>query len=198
MNNNQKKIIAISSSPSKGRNSDTMLDNFISGVKEENSDIEIEKVYLKDIPFAYYDHGNKSGPQEDEKEFADLAKKLETYRGIVIATPTYNFSVPAKLKNLIDRIGFIVLDPEKKNIAGQPKGRFKGKKMCFLVSGGTPEFVHFFLFFLFPGFWLKTIFAYFGAYNTKSFYSGDVETFKNKKRLKKCFKLGRKFAKGLL
>lgn len=192
---NNKKILAISASPAKGRNSDTMLDNFILGVRDENENIHIDKVYLNDIYFEYYSHNNSEGPVEGEEEFAELMSKIKEYKGIVIATPTYNFSVPAKLKNLIDRMKPIALDSENENIVGQPTGKLKNKDVCFLISGGTPKIVQSFIFFLFPGFWLKAVFAYYGAHYTKSFYSGDVETFKNKKILNKCRKMGKRFAK---
>lgn len=194
-----KKIIAISASPSKNRNSDSMLDSFITGFKEKANDkTSIEKIYLKDIEFEYYSYENSLGPKEDEKGLKELFDKFNEADGIVIATPTYNFSVPAKLKNLIDRLDPIVLDNENKNILGQPKGKMGNKRMFFLVSGGTPAWARFFIFFLFPGFWLKTIFAYFGTMKTKSFYSGDVDIYKKPHKLKKFEKLGGKFAKKFL
>lgn len=194
-----KKIIAISSSPSKGRNSDTMLDNFISGIENFGKDlVSIEKFYLEDIRFDHYEYNNRLGATENEKDFAELAEKMRTADGIVIATPTYNFSVPASLKNLIDRIRFIALDTEKKNILGQPVGKFKKHKMFFLVSGGTPNFIQKILPILFPNLWLRVVFMYFGTFNIKTLYSGDIKTFQNKKVLLKCFKKGEKFAKRLL
>ncbi len=53
-------IIALSCSPARGRNSDTMLDNFILGVKSV-PDIEIEKIYLSDIPIDTYTFENSTG-----------------------------------------------------------------------------------------------------------------------------------------
>jgi multimeric flavodoxin WrbA len=194
-----KKIIAISASPSKGRNSDTMLDHFIKGVKSKNdNEIEVEKIYLNDIEFDYYQYENKNGPLENEKDFADLANKIKNADGIIIATPTYNFSVPAKLKNLIDRIRFIALDLERKNILGQPVGLLKEKKFFFIVSGGTSNIIQKIIFFLYPAFWLKAVFAYYGSFKLKSFYSGDLKSFENQKILKKCFKKGRKFARKII
>lgn len=194
-----KKIIAISASPSKGRNSDSMLDSFITGFKEKAEDkILIEKIYLNEIYIEYYSHENNNGPQEEEKELNELFNKFNEADGIVIATPTYNFSVPAKLKNLIDRIKPIVLDEERLNILGQPRGKMSNKRMFFLVSGGTPTLARFFIFFLFPGFWLKTVFAYYGTIRTKSFYSGDIDIHKKPHELKKIEKLGGKFAKKFL
>lgn len=197
--NKTKKVVAISSSPSKGRNSDTMLDYFIEGFKKESKGkIDIDKFYLEDIYFDHYDYGNRLGPTERESDFKELALKMDKADGIVIATPTYNFSVPASLKNLVDRIRFIALDLTKKNILGQPVGKFKKHKFFFIVTGGTPKIAQKILFFLYPAFWLKIVFAYYGSFSFRSFYSGDTRTFENKKILDKCFKKGEKFARKIM
>ena len=69
------KILAISCSPSRGRNSDTMLDNFILGMKEI-PDIEIEKIYLEDIPIDTYKYENSKGPGKHEQKLKELAEKI--------------------------------------------------------------------------------------------------------------------------
>jgi len=197
--NKIKKIVAISSSPSKGRNSDSMLDNFILGINNSGKDdVTVEKFYLEDVHFDHYQYENRFGPTENEPDFAVLADKMKEADGIVIATPTYNFSVPARLKNLIDRIRFIALDLDKKNILGQPSGKFKKHRMFFIVSGGSPNYIQKILFFLFPIFWLRTVFMYYGSFKINSFYSGDVKTFQSKLILEKCFKKGEKFIKKIL
>ena len=115
------KIIALSCSPSRGRNSDTMLDNFILGVKSVGG-VEIEKIYLSDINIDTYTHENSRGSASHEEKFAELVEKIQNANGLVIATPTYNFSVPAHLKNFIDRLRFVALDLENRNRIGQPVG----------------------------------------------------------------------------
>jgi len=194
-----KKIVAISSSPSKGRNSDIMLDNFISGIKNTGKDfVIVEKFYLEDVHFDHYEYENRFGPTENEKDFAILAEKMKTADGLIIATPTYNFSVPARLKNLIDRIRFIALDLDNKNFLGQPKGKFKKHRLFFLVSGGTSVYIQKILFFLFPNFWLRIVFMYYGSFKINSLYSGDIKTYQNKRILMKCFNSGEKFIKKIL
>jgi putative NADPH-quinone reductase len=195
-NSEMKKIIALSCSPSKGRNSDTMLDRFIEGVNKTG--IYVEKIYLQDIQIDNYcyENGKLALPHEDE--FKELTEKLEIYDGLVIATPTYNFSVPAHLKNFIDRIRFIALDLEKKNRIGQPVGQLGHLNCYFLVSGGVPNFAQKILFFTFPPFWLRGVFLYYGAKVQGAFYSGDVKTFCNKKILKKCERKGKFYAKRVI
>ena len=192
------KVIALSCSPSRGRNSDTMLDNFILGIKEV-SDIEVEKIYLEDIEIENYNYQNSKGTNENEVAFRELTEKIQNKAsGLVIATPTYNFSVPAHLKNFIDRLRFIALDMERKNSLGQPVGRLKNLKTYFLVSGGTPVWAQKILFFTFPPFWLRGVFLYFGARVMGAFYTGDIRAFENKEVLNKCKIKGNRYADKLM
>ncbi len=188
------KVLALSCSPSRKRNSDTMLDHFILGIREV-PDMEVEKIYLEDIPINAYRFENSLGPEQNETEFKKLTEKIRRdIRGLVIASPTYNFSVPAHLKNFIDRIRFFSLDFKNKTDLGQPSGKLGYLRMYFLVSGGTPTWAEHILFFAFPLFWLRGVFLYMGAKVLGGFYSGDVRTFENKKILKKCFKKGKRYA----
>ena len=189
-----RKLIALSCSPSRGRNSDTMLDHFLIGASKIE-DLDIEKIYLEDIKFDHYNYENGKHPLPHESEFEKLATKLQKIDALVIATPTYNFSVPAHLKNFIDRIRFVALDRSKKNKLGQPVGLLGNLRLYYLVSGGTPRWAQKLLFFAYPPFWLRAVFLYYGGNCMGAFYSGDIKTFENKKVLAKCEKKGEGFAK---
>ncbi len=191
MNTFKPKIIALSCSPSKHRNSDTMLDAFISGI--DTNTLDIEKIYLHDIAIDLYSYINKDGPGIHEEEFKKLIEKIKHAQGLIIATPTYNFSVPAHLKNFIDRLRFFALDFKKKNRIEQPVGLLPHLKTFFIVSGGTPTWAQKILFFAFPPFWLRGVFLYYKSMCYGAYYSGDTETFKNHKILSKCQKLGKKY-----
>lgn len=187
------KIIALSCSPSRGRNSDTMLDSFIEGMREVPS-LSVEKIYLQDIPIDYYTFENSKGTLPHESKFKELTDSLRNDAvGLVIATPTYNFSVPAHLKNFIDRLRFIALDMNAKNSLGQPVGQLRHLKTYFLVSGGTPWWAEKILFFAFPPFWLRGVFLYFGARVMGATYTGDIRAFENKKLLAKCKQKGKRY-----
>lgn len=193
-----KKVIALSCSPSRGRNSDTMLDHFLSGVSSVPG-VSAEKIYLSDIYIDYYKYENSKGVMEDEKDFAELTDKIKKYsNGLVIATPTYNFSVPAHLKNFIDRLRFIALDMSRKNSIGQPVGMLGHLNCYFLVSGGTPTWAQKILFFTFPPFWLRGVFLYFGANVMGAYYTGDIKAYLNEKVLQGCHDRGVKYAKDLV
>lgn len=187
------KILALSSSPSRHRNSDTMLDYFIIGMNRV-SGIEVEKIYLEDVPIDFYNFLNGVGPAKHEEKFKILTDKIQESSGLVIATPTYNFSVPAHLKNFIDRIRFMSLDLNKHNKMGQPVGKLSYLRMYFLVSGGTPRWAETILFFAFPSFWLRGVFLYFNAKVLGALYTGNVKAFEDKAILDKCIKKGEKYA----
>lgn len=193
-----KHIIALSGSPSKGRNSDSMLDAFIEGIKKYSKDIKITKKYVVDIPIETYRFENGQGPMEYEEDFRILTEDIKNADGLVIATPTYNFGVPSELKNFIDRIRCIALDLKQKNKLGQPTGKMTHLSTYFLVTGGTPRWAQKILFFAFPPFWLRSVFLYYGAKCFGAYYSGDVRTFENKKILNNCKKFGYRYAKKVM
>ena len=187
-------IVAISCSPSKGFNSDTMLDNFISGINEFGK-VTSEKFYLNDIKIDHYNYNNRLGPTNEETDFNNLCQKIMKAKALVIATPTYNFGVPAQLKNFIDRIRFLALDFKNKSRIGQPSGMLGHLRVYFIVSGGTPTLVQKLLFFAFPPFWLRGVFLYFGSHCLGAIYTGNVNACKDQNILNTCKKRGFKFAK---
>jgi FMN-dependent NADH-azoreductase len=174
-----------------------MLDAFLEGVRSHPT-IQVEKIYLADIAIDTYTFENGTGPQEHETAFKELTEKIKCAQGLVIATPTYNFSVPAHLKNFIDRLRFFALDMGRKNKIGQPPGMLGHLKTFFLVSGGTPKWAETILFFAFPAFWLRGVFLYHGSDCLGAYYSGDVSTFKNESKLRKCRRLGKRYGKRLI
>jgi putative NADPH-quinone reductase len=174
-----------------------MLDAFLEGVATHPS-IMVEKIYLEDITIDTYRYENGTGPQTHETAFKELTDKIKCTQGLVIATPTYNFSVPSHLKNFIDRLRFFALDMKNTNRLGQPVGGLDYLKTFFLVSGGTPKWAETLLFFAFPAFWLRSVFLYYGSHCLGAYYSGDVATFRNQNILNKCRRIGKKYGKQLI
>lgn len=189
-----KHIIALSCSPSRGRNSDSLLDAFIDGVRTIPG-VTIEKIYLSDIPIDYYTFENSVGVLPHEEKFGKLCDDIKRANGLVIATPTYNFSVPAHLKNFLDRIRFLALDLDDKNFLGQPTGTFDYLGTYFIVTGGTPSWAEKILFFAFPPFWLRGVFLYYGAKVFGAMYTGDIKAYENKRLLQIAKKRGIYYAK---
>lgn len=181
-----KKIVAIIGSPENNGNSETLLRAFLEGTKSTNS-VDILVYDLKDIPMENYNYRVRT-PLHSEKEFCSLLKNIQRADCLIVATPTYNFSVPAKVNNFVDRLSYIALNYKEKNIFGQPKGQLKKLKTYFIVSGGTSNLVKGIFFPLFPDFWLQIVFWYYGASRVGSFYGGSltyVNHARNKRKLLK-------------
>ena len=195
-----KKIIAVSSSWDKNSNSESMLLEFLEWIKQSCPKVEINLIYLKDLYLEPYSHSTKR-PLEKEVKFKKIANEIMLANGLVLASPTYNFSVTGTLKNFIDRLWFISLDYKNINIFGQPTWQFGHLKVFSLISWGTPNHLKILMFFLFPDFWLFFVMKYYWAWPTNSLFAWWL-TFRspakdNKKLMKKCRDKWKKYWKSL-
>ena len=100
-----KKVLALSSSPRRGGNSDLLCDQFIKGAQEGGHDAE--KIFLKDKKINYCTgcgtclNGKKPCPQKDD--MAGILSKMIEADVIVMATPVYFYTMCGQMKTLIDR-----------------------------------------------------------------------------------------------
>lgn len=123
------KILGISCSPRKGKNTDTLLGEVLRGAEENGSDIDFFSVV-----------GKKIGPcdgcwacaedgvchiKDDMQALYDLMKSAD---GIVFGTPVFFFDVTAQAKAIIDRS--IALQPFGEPLQGKVGG-------IVTVSGST-------------------------------------------------------------
>ncbi len=194
-------ILALSCSPSRGFNSDTMLDAFLSGVADVRG-VKAEKIYLSDVPMANYDFSNRLPDPKVEPELVALVEKLMKAKGLVIATPCFNFSVPAGLKNFFDRLGYKALDYKRLNWLSQPTGLLTHLHNFYLVTCGTPIWWVRLAWFMFPLSWLRLVFWYFGAHTVGGFYGAGLNSKNlakdNPRLLRRCKKAGRNYARKIL
>lgn len=121
------KVLAISSSPRKGGNSEVLCDQFLKGSKEAG--FETEKVCLYDYKinpcFACYGcKKDKKCVQKDDMD--DLLEKMIEADVIVLSTPIYFYSLCAQMKMFIDRCL-----PRYMEI--------KNKKFYFIVTCADPN-----------------------------------------------------------
>ncbi len=196
-------ITILQGSPSHGWNSDTMLDAFLEGVDSVEGAISYTKYLTSDITCAHHAFLNRKGALDDEGEFKELLEDIQTSKGLIISTPTYNFAVPAGLKNTIDRISSsIALDYQNINWMKQPTGKLGYLRNFYIVSGGTPRPIQILLAPFFPPLWLTLVFRYFGVKRSGSIFGGSLKGANlakdNKKILKKCRRAGVTYAKQLL
>jgi multimeric flavodoxin WrbA len=100
-----KKVLALSSSPRRGGNSDLLCDQFIKGAQEGGH--HAEKIFLKDKKINYCTgcgtclNGKKPCPQKDD--MAEVLEKMIAANVIVMATPVYFYTMCGQMKTLIDR-----------------------------------------------------------------------------------------------
>ncbi len=122
-------IVAGTNEPS---NSNTLADAMIEGMKKDHPGMIVNKVRLKDMHIDHFEIGlySHDHPSDHMKMIKPLILEAD---GVVIATPMWNFSIPAHLKNLIDRMGAFALD-ETHTI-----GTLKGKPFFFIVTAGMPS-----------------------------------------------------------
>ena len=126
------KILIINAGTNEKSNSLALAEAFAKGARTF-SGMETEIVRLKDLTIKHFDleHYDPACPRDDD--FCDLQEKFLAAQGIVFATPVWNFSVPAHLKNLIDRLGAVGLDVETRS-----KGQLNGKPFFLIYTGGAP------------------------------------------------------------
>ena len=127
------KILAISSSPRKGGNSDTLIDCFIDGARQTSAAIEKIRVAELDIsPCKGCEDCYATGQCSIDDDMQGLYPKLMDADAVVIASPIYFMSVPAQLKVIIDRCHAIWSRYEH---LGQPRG--EKRKGYFLSTSGV-------------------------------------------------------------
>ncbi|ALM09658.1 MAG TPA: hypothetical protein DEB30_00790 [Candidatus Peribacter riflensis] len=121
-------LVAGTNEPS---NSAVLAEAFSMGIADEG--IAVEKLRLKDLSIEHFTlaHYDPSCPSGDD--FCRIQDLLLSAKGLVIATPIWNFSVPAHLKNVIDRIGAVALDQQTRS-----RGQLKGLPVSFIFAGGAP------------------------------------------------------------
>jgi multimeric flavodoxin WrbA len=122
-------IVAGTNVPS---NAEFLADTFIQGL--ESNGIEISKVILRDLHIKHFSV-ERYEPYCDDKDddFCRIESLISEADGVVFASPIWNYSVPAHLKNLIDRMGAFALDTETRST-----GMLKAKPFFIIHTGGGP------------------------------------------------------------
>lgn len=126
-------IIVIVAGTNEPSNSATLADAFIAGMQKAEN-VQVTKYRLKDMHIQHFSL-ERYAPHCNNKDddFCKIEDALSAAHAVVIASPIWNFSVPAHLKNLIDRMGAFALDQETHS-----KGQLKAKPFYILFTGGAP------------------------------------------------------------
>lgn len=121
----KKNVLLISASGRKGKNTDTLCDQFALGA--ETAGHSVEKIFVSDMELKFCigcrtckENGGSCIHRDD---MADALDQMLNAHVIVFATPVYFWNMNGQLKTFIDRT--------------YPKyPAFKGKKFYFILSGG--------------------------------------------------------------
>jgi multimeric flavodoxin WrbA len=123
-----KKVIAIIGTQTKN-NTYRAVQKFEKYLKQYG-EIEFEYVFLSDYSLEFcrgckvcFDKGEEHCPLKDDRDV--LLEKMEHADGVIFATPNYAFQLSARMKNLFDRLAFIIHRP-----------RFFGKTCTAIVTQG--------------------------------------------------------------
>lgn len=112
-------------------NANVLADELIEGMKNVPG-VTFEKIRLRELSLHHFtleDYAEESC----EPDYLRLKTLIQDASGVIFATPVWNFSVPAHLKNLIDRMGAFGLDKETHS-----RGQFGGKPFGLVYTGGAP------------------------------------------------------------
>lgn len=131
------KILVISASPNEPSNSDFLADRFIEGIQGSAGslpakEVEVKKICLKDMKLEHFSVKHYELNTDQGEDFRIFQQYMEECDGFVVATPVWNFGVPASLKNLIDHMGSFALDEN------HSRGMLKGKPFFCIFTGGAP------------------------------------------------------------
>ena len=145
---NQKTILSINSSGRyEGSITRQVSEKLIQELKSESPELNLNSRDLATgLPFIdeqwinanFTDPAEREAEQKEKLAFSDsLVEELQAAEKIVIASPVYNFSIPAVLKAWVDLIARARLTFRYTD--NGPEGLLKGKKAYLVMaSGGVP------------------------------------------------------------
>ncbi|PAB60151.1 flavodoxin family protein [Anaeromicrobium sediminis] len=126
------KIFAVLGSPRRKGNTGALLEQYLKGVEENHSDIEIITVFLqeKNIEGCRGCNICQSGKIDNcviKDDMDELYKKFEQSDIVVLSTPIYFFSMTSELKVFMDRL------------YAASHGSWKNKKFVLLTTYGDKD-----------------------------------------------------------
>ena len=99
------KVLAISSSPRKGGNSDVLCDEFLKGAAENGHEVQKIRLAEKKIAPCLACYGcTDSHVCVRRDDMAEVLEALKAADVIVLASPVYFYGISAQLKAVIDRL----------------------------------------------------------------------------------------------
>jgi NAD(P)H-dependent FMN reductase len=115
-------------------NSALLTEAFVAGVKQCEPAASITTLRLSDLDLPHFTLQSYDAAHEHAPDVRRLHDAVRDCDGLVIASPVWNFSVPAHLKNALDHLGSVCLDA-----ATHSKGQLADRPCAFLFTGGAPS-----------------------------------------------------------
>ena len=131
--NHPMNILVLVCSTNDPSNSEFLADSFLQGAKDACA-CDVHKLRLIEFALPQFTVECYTDNCTFPKQYQELKRLVEEADGVLIATPVWNFGVPAHLKNFIDWMGCFGLDPETRT-----KGTLEGKLFYFIFTGGAPK-----------------------------------------------------------
>lgn len=128
-------ILVLQAGTNDPSNSAFLGEEFTTGMQHVPG-IHVKTIRLNDVTLEHFSLKHYRPETDQGPDLALLKDAIEHANGVVITTPIWNFSVPAHLKNAIDRMGSFCLDPETRT-----KGLLGGKPFFLIFTGGASQFV---------------------------------------------------------
>ncbi len=126
------KILILVAGTNAKSNSHVLAQSFEKGIREFSPEIEVSLIRLKDLSIDHFNLEHYEEDANEEEDFLRIKELFSSSSGVVLASPIWNFGVPAHLKNLIDRMGSFALDKTKS------QGTLNGKPFYLIFTGGAP------------------------------------------------------------
>lgn len=126
------KITCIVGGQNDPSNSETLARAFLEGAANAGAETRIALLREKNIDAFTLRNYETAWPVETD--FREIQEAIEWCDGLVVASPIWNFGIPANLKNVIDRCGSFGLDSETRTV-----GQWGGKPFYLLFTGGAPH-----------------------------------------------------------
>ena len=135
------KILAISGSPRKGGNTDTLLGRYAAGAEEAGA--IVEQVYLRDYliePCIGCERCRDFARCQHWHDGMDLLyPKIEESSGLILGSPVHNYNVSSMLKAFIDRLYpfYIASGAAPRKFSSQLEGH--GRRAIVFAVGGAKK-----------------------------------------------------------
>lgn len=136
-----KKVLAIMGSPRKNRNTDLLLDEFLRGLTENNDDVVVNKIYLKDKKIGLCigcEYCEKHGTCFQNDDMTPLYDEFNDSDGVVLASPMHFGNVSSLTKIMTDRCQ--IYWSSKYVLNDSSIDRNKKRVGALIMTAGGPNF----------------------------------------------------------